>query len=114
MLQGYTDIDIVGECSNGKEAVGAVDQLLPAVVIMDINMPVMNGIEATARIKAHHPATIVIGLSVNANHENELAEPCYSPRKPVLTTCILRFRRRCRKWFPIAAGRFHHRLLLFE
>lgn len=36
-------------------------------------MPVMNGIEATARIKAHHPATIMIGLSVNANHENEVA-----------------------------------------
>jgi len=73
VLQGYTDIEIVGECSNGKEAVGAVDRLLPAVVIMDINMPVMNGIEATASIKAHHPGTIVIGLSVNANHENEVA-----------------------------------------
>ncbi len=73
VLQSYTDIEIIGECSNGKEAVEAVDQLLPAVVIMDINMPVMNGIEATARIKAHHPGTIVIGLSVNANHENEVA-----------------------------------------
>ncbi|MDN5941792.1 MAG: response regulator, partial [Nitrospira sp.] len=51
----------------------ATEALHPAVVLMDINMPKMNGIDATAHIKARHPEVIVIGLSVNARGENERA-----------------------------------------
>ena len=47
--------------------------LRPAVVIMDINMPRLNGIEATARIKHQHSDTRVIGLSVNAGPDNREA-----------------------------------------
>jgi len=43
------------------------------MVIMDVNMPKLNGIEATARIKAYHQDTIIIGLSVNADGENQRA-----------------------------------------
>ena len=72
-LQGYPNLEIVGEASDGKEALVLVDKLRPTVVVMDINMPKMNGIEATAVIKVRAPDTIIIGLSVNAGRENQEA-----------------------------------------
>ncbi len=71
VLEGFADIEVVGEASNGQEAVHLTNQLSPSVVIMDVNMPVMNGIDATAKIKTRHPEMVVIGLSVNASGENE-------------------------------------------
>ncbi len=73
MLEGYEDVEIIGEAWDGQEAVQAVDQLRPGVVVMDINMPKMNGIDATAQIKTRHPETIVIGLSVNVDDETQEA-----------------------------------------
>lgn len=72
-MDSYSDIHVVGEACNGREAVELAEQLKPTVVVMDINMPVMNGIEATDHIKTHHPHIIVIGMSVNANGENQHA-----------------------------------------
>jgi CheY-like chemotaxis protein/anti-sigma regulatory factor (Ser/Thr protein kinase) len=69
MLDSYADIEVVGEAANGEEAVIMAERLKPAVVLMDINMPKKNGIEATAEIKAQFPSTIVIGLSVQSNKE---------------------------------------------
>jgi CheY-like chemotaxis protein len=73
VLEGYDDVEIIGEACNGEEAVAAVCQLHPQVVIMDINMPRLNGIEATAEIKARYPDISVIGLSVNSGGDNRSA-----------------------------------------
>jgi DNA-binding NarL/FixJ family response regulator len=64
---------VVGEACNGQEAVELTERLKPSVVVMDINMPEMNGIEATAKIKSRHPHTVIIGMSVNAAGENQNA-----------------------------------------
>ena len=70
VLEGFPDVNVVGEASNGQEAVDLTDQLKPSAVVMDINMPCMNGIEATAKIKTRHPGVVVIGMSVNASSDN--------------------------------------------
>ncbi len=73
VLESYPDVDVVGEAWNGEEAVARVEQLQPSIVVMDINMPKMNGIKATAQITSRFPGIIVIGLSVQAGGENEVA-----------------------------------------
>ena len=70
VLEGFPDVNVVGEASNGQEAVDLTEQLRPSAVVMDINMPCMNGIEATAKIKTRHPDVVVIGMSVNASSDN--------------------------------------------
>jgi CheY-like chemotaxis protein len=57
-------IQVVGEAANGQEALELSRQLGPNVVVMDVSMPVMNGVEATRRIKAEMPKVRVIGLSM--------------------------------------------------
>ncbi|HEU5001907.1 MAG TPA: response regulator transcription factor [Actinomycetota bacterium] len=54
---------VVGEAESGEAALEMVDSLHPALVLMDINMPGMNGIEATRRITADHPEVMVLLLS---------------------------------------------------
>lgn len=57
----------------GEEAIALTDRLQPSVVVMDISMPKMNGIEATSQITTRHPEVAVIGLSVNAGGDNQAA-----------------------------------------
>ena len=70
-LEQYADIVLVGEAKDGQEAVDLVEKLRPQVVVMDINMPRLNGIEATTRIRAQFPNVCIIGLSVNAEEDNQ-------------------------------------------
>ena len=55
--------EVVGEAENGEEAVAQVDALHPSLVLMDINMPGINGIEASRRIHDTHPEVCVVLLS---------------------------------------------------
>ncbi len=65
VLLDEEDIDVVGEAGDGEKAVKMAGKLLPDVIIMDVNMPKMNGIEATKLIKGEHPEICVIALSIN-------------------------------------------------
>lgn len=63
LLQLVADIEVVGEAANGKEALEKVEQLAPDVVLMDLAMPVVGGLEATRRIHSKFPQTKVLALT---------------------------------------------------
>jgi len=63
LLEGCEDVEIVGEATEGREAIEKVLQLAPQVVLMDIAMPVMGGLEATRRIQKESPNTKVLVLT---------------------------------------------------
>lgn len=74
MLEAESGFRVVGEAENGLKAVSMVEQLKPDVVLMDIAMPILNGIDATRRIKKICPETKVIILSMHSHDRfvNEL------------------------------------------
>jgi DNA-binding NarL/FixJ family response regulator len=65
ILDAEWDMEVVGEAANGREAVEMAERLRPAVVVMDVTMPELNGIEATRRIAAALPRTRILGLSMH-------------------------------------------------
>lgn len=70
LLAQEDDIKILGQAGNGREAVRQVKHLLPDIVLMDIAMPELNGIEATRQIRESAPATEVVILSMYATDEH--------------------------------------------
>ena len=65
ILGAQTDMEIVGEAANGREAVELAEQLRPDVIVMDVAMPELNGIEATRRLVAANQHAKVIALSMH-------------------------------------------------
>jgi two-component system response regulator NreC len=73
LLNHYDDVEVVGEARDGNEALARVAELRPDVVLMDIAMPGMNGIEATRLIREQHPHTRVLVLSQHGERQYVLA-----------------------------------------
>jgi DNA-binding NarL/FixJ family response regulator len=73
LLQSMEGFDVVGEAGNGREAIALAQKLRPDVVMMDIQMPELNGLDATARLVASTPGTNVVIVSMNASEESVLA-----------------------------------------
>ncbi len=69
LLKSESDIEVVGEARDGRRAVQLTRTLLPAVVVMDIAMPLLNGLEATRQILKAVPATRVLILSAHSDDE---------------------------------------------
>jgi DNA-binding NarL/FixJ family response regulator len=69
LLEQEPDLEVLGEAGNGREAIELTERYSPDVVIMDIAMPVMNGVEATERIKTSSPHTSVLILTVHTDIE---------------------------------------------
>lgn len=69
LLATWPLIGAMREATNGEEAIGSVEQARPDIVLMDVHMPVMNGLEATRRIKEHWPQVRIIALSIYGDYQ---------------------------------------------
>jgi DNA-binding NarL/FixJ family response regulator len=76
MLEAEPDLQIIGEAVDGLEAIQLCQRVHPDLVLMDLRMPVMDGIAATREIKAEHPSTRVIILTIrdSVNYVEEARE----------------------------------------
>lgn len=69
LLSDFADIDVVAEASNGREALDIIAQHRPDIVLMDISMPGLNGLEATRRVVKEHPEVRVVVLSMHTGED---------------------------------------------
>jgi DNA-binding NarL/FixJ family response regulator len=68
LLALLPQIEVIGEAANGRESVALAAECRPDVVLMDMHMPVMDGVEATRRIKEQLPMVRVIALTIHAKY----------------------------------------------
>ena len=70
LLENLSSVEIVGEATNGREALDLVRKLLPDVAMLDVSMPELDGLETLAQIRADHPTVRVILLTVHDDEEH--------------------------------------------
>lgn len=73
VLSAMDDVDVVGEAANGEDAVAAVESMQPQVVLMDLRMPGIGGLAATARIAERHPEVAVVVLTMSEDADSVFA-----------------------------------------
>jgi two-component system, NarL family, response regulator DegU len=69
MLESDQELDVIGEASNGLEALETAQRLHPDILVLDIRMPEMNGLEATAKLESYSPDTKAVILSMHDSEE---------------------------------------------
>jgi NarL family two-component system response regulator LiaR len=72
VLENVPDFEVIGEASDGVEAVRLADEMRPDIVLMDIIMPELDGLEATRRIKMEHPEIAVLVLTIHQDEQHAL------------------------------------------
>lgn len=70
LLQGEENIQIVGQAENGLEAIDKIGELSPDLVLLDINMPILNGIECSQQIGKKFPKVKILVLTMLSEHEH--------------------------------------------
>ena len=73
VLEPYKDVVIIAEAGNGEDAVAQATQFQPAVAIVDIHLPTMDGIEASKLIKLRSPSTAIVGLTAGEPDYKDMA-----------------------------------------
>jgi DNA-binding NarL/FixJ family response regulator len=73
LLETYDGLSVVGEAVNGEDAIHLAAKLQPAVVVMDVHLPVLSGVATTTWIKLSNPFTVIIGLTAGGQEEDEQA-----------------------------------------
>jgi len=89
LIEKHSDMEVVGQADTGLTAVEMARQLQPDVVLMDVTMPVLNGIEATRQIKSELPEVKVLALSVHAKREFVLDMVKAGASGYMLKECVL-------------------------
>lgn len=69
LLEEAPDIEVVGEASNGSEAIAQIERHAPDALVMDLSMPVLDGVEATRRLRANHPTLGIVILSAHGEED---------------------------------------------
>jgi DNA-binding NarL/FixJ family response regulator len=90
LLDAAGEFEAVGEAASGNEAIDAVEQLDPDLVLLDVRMPDMDGIEAASRIQATHRRTVVVLMSSDPETEPRASAAAPFVAKERLRTAVLR------------------------